>query len=97
MEEYVDGPTGRSYNPYGQRTAQSQRGRIRTALALGALIAAVVVGGLYMTIMQPYAVTHQGDCVFEIQPTGWNGEEVLPCGTSLTRFSIGEEVYLVER
>lgn len=97
MEKFGDKHAGRSYNPYGLNVPRPQRGRIRTALALGVLIAAVAVGGLYVTIMQPYAVVHRGDCLFEVKPTGWNGEEVLPCGTLLTRFSIGEEVYLVER
>jgi hypothetical protein len=83
---------GRSYNPYGLNKPRSQQGRIRIAL-----IGALLLGGLHALVMQPYAVTYHGDCLYEIRPTGWNGEEVVPCGTLLTRFSIKEEIYLADR
>ncbi len=76
---------------------EPSRGRIRGVLAWSALFGTLLFSGLHITIMQPYAVAHDGDCLYEIRPTGWNSEEVLPCGSLLTRFSISEEVYLAER
>ncbi len=75
----------------------AHRGRIRMALALSALFGTLLIWAFNVTVMQPYAVTSGGDCLYEIRPTGWNSEEVLPCGTLLTRFSVSEEVYLAER
>jgi hypothetical protein len=90
MEKFDNGP-------YRLNIPRSQRGRIRSALAWSALCAVLPFGGFYFLVMQPYAVMHRGECLYEIQPTGLNGEEVLPCGSLPTRFAISEEVYLAER
>lgn len=93
--------SGRVYgHPYESDRSVAQPGLVRWRLiqAVALVVAGMILCATFnAVVMHPYAVTHRGSCVFEIQPTGWNGEEVQPCGTLLTRFAISEEVYFAER
>lgn len=63
------------------------------AVGLVITVGVIIIMAFRMVAMQPYEVTEGGVCAFEVQPTGLNGGEELPCGSLRTHFSILEEIY----
>jgi hypothetical protein len=62
------------------------------------LICLVGFLGLDALIRQPYQVVDaEGECAFEIQPTSWNDGDIVPCGTTIPRFTTPLEGFNGER